>query len=177
MDFEYISGGQNPKHDAVPKGHVTLRSVLPDGQYDYRYLCVQFTCVSIVFLYILDHFVLIRVNKKFLSAMSSSLTVYNGTHDVEWEQVYYGLLIGLGKENVNITKCVDDGNKTFETFRAALIAIEDREVIKGLQLLGDGLEDLRQALVQCEETDIVEALEKFIKDLIHCTEGECSNRH
>ena len=104
--------------------------------------------------------------------MSGSLTVYGAKEDVEWVQLYRGLAIGLGVEAKNLSDCVKDGNDTFETFRAAFIAFEDRDVVKGLELIGQGLNDLKIALKACEETAIAEALEKFIEDLIQCTEGK-----
>ena len=38
VDFVYVGGTQNPKSDPVPKGSLKLTALLPDGQYDYRYL-------------------------------------------------------------------------------------------------------------------------------------------
>ncbi|XP_065843362.1 uncharacterized protein [Oscarella lobularis] len=152
LDFVYVNGGQNPKYNPVPKGSAILSSVLPNGTYNYRYL----------------------VNKKYLDVMSGSLTVYGAKEDVEWVQLYRGLAIGLGVEAKNLSDCVKDGNDTFETFRAAFIAFEDRDVVKGLELIGQGLNDLKIALKACEETAIAEALEKFIEDLIQCTEGSCT---
>ena len=43
----------------------------------------------------------------------------------------------------------------------------------GIQLFGEALQDVYETLVQCEETTIVEDLEKFINDLIQCTESLC----
>ena len=42
----------------------------------------------------------------------------------------------------------------------------------GLHLIAEGLEDLRDALVQCDETVIVKDLTKFIEALISCTTGK-----
>lgn len=41
----------------------------------------------------------------------------------------------------------------------------------GLHLFSQGLSDVRDALVQCDETVVVEDLSKFITALISCTEG------
>ena len=41
----------------------------------------------------------------------------------------------------------------------------------GLHLFGEGLSDFRDALIQCNETDIIKILVKFIEDLVSCTEG------
>ena len=47
--------------------------------------------------------------------------------------------------------------------------------VPGLHKFAEGLSDFRDALVQCDETDIVKDLTKFISDLIACTEGSCVN--
>ena len=39
--------------------------------------------------------------------------------------------------------------------------------------MGEGLSDLKDALVQCNETYLVEDLVKFITSLISCTESGC----
>ncbi len=41
----------------------------------------------------------------------------------------------------------------------------------GLHLFAEGLSDFRDALVQCNETELVKILVKFIEDLVACTEG------
>ena len=38
VDYYYVGGGQNPLKDAIPTGSLTLKSYLPNGKYDYRYL-------------------------------------------------------------------------------------------------------------------------------------------
>ncbi len=43
---------------------------------------------------------------------------------------------------------------------------------KGLHLFAEGLSDFRDALIQCNETDIVKILTKFVEDLVSCTEGK-----
>ena len=45
----------------------------------------------------------------------------------------------------------------------------------GLHKFAEGLSDIRDALIECEETAIIEDLNKFIKDLIACIEGNCVN--
>lgn len=42
--------------------------------------------------------------------------------------------------------------------------------VAGLNLFGQALKDVDDTLIQCEETKIAEKLEKFIEDLIACTE-------
>ena len=46
-----------------------------------------------------------------------------------------------------------------------------RTLSPGLHLFGEGLSDFRDALIQCNETDIIKILVKFIEDLVSCTEG------
>ena len=41
----------------------------------------------------------------------------------------------------------------------------------GLHLFGQALTDVKNTLIACNETVIVKDLEKFIEDLISCTEG------
>lgn len=38
VDFAYVGGTQNPRSDPVPKGQLKFTAVLPNGNYDYRYL-------------------------------------------------------------------------------------------------------------------------------------------
>jgi hypothetical protein len=99
--------------------------------------------------------------------------VTGATQDVEWVQLYKGISRGLGNLNKNFTACVKDGQHSIDAFNASFIAFEDREIIKGLQLFGTALMDVYDTLVQCEETDIAKKLEKFIADLISCTESNC----
>ncbi len=42
-----------------------------------------------------------------------------------------GLSRGLGGFNVNVTKCVDDGDKTVEQFKQAFTYFEDRKIFEG----------------------------------------------
>ena len=158
-----------------------------------------------------------------MAVLQSTATVEHGTTDLEWEQVYKGIARGLGGINDNVTECVEDGNRTVETFRDAFTAFENREIFEGvcvyslihmmfiwelslslshththphsllththsshttyspnkhthslrtgLHLFAQGLSDVRDALVQCDETVIVDDLSQFITDLISCTEG------
>lgn len=151
VDFCYVGGQQNPLADPVPKGTLNFTVTLPNGTYDVRYL----------------------VNQQFTSVMEESITVFNATNAAEWLQLYRGMARGLGVEAFDFEKCAKDGNLTVETFRDAFIAFENRQVIEGLHLIAQGLTDLRDALVACDETTIVQDLTKFIEDLISCTEGSC----
>ncbi|XP_077992289.1 uncharacterized protein LOC144446407 [Glandiceps talaboti] len=151
LDFRYVQGTQNPKKDPVPKGSVTMQSFLPDGKYNVRYL----------------------VNRQFLNVLNTDVRYSNGSREATWIQLYKGLAVGLGTKNTNLVECVEDGNKTVETFIQSFEAFENREVYHGLHLLGLALEDVAKTLVTCLETDIAKAMEKFIADLIACTEGDC----
>ena len=151
VDFCYVGGGQNPLSDPVPKGNLNFTVTLPNGDYQVRYL----------------------VNKQFTSVMGESISVSNATNATEWLQLYRGMVRGLGVEAFDFEKCVVDGNLTVETFREAFKAFENKQIIQGLHLLAQGLTDLRDALVACDETAIVQDLTKFIEDLIACTEGSC----
>ena len=151
LDFGYVQGFQNPLHNAVPVGNITRQSVLGNGVYNYRYL----------------------VNRKFVSVLEENLTFYNYTSADEGTQLYRGMAVGLGMEAGYFDTCVKDGNHTVAVLREAFTAFEDRKVIAGLQLLGDALKDLMATLEACNKTDIAQQVEKFIKDLISCTAGDC----
>ena len=44
MDYAYVGGSQNPLKDPVPQGTLKFTTVLPDGQYEFRYMWVEFVC-------------------------------------------------------------------------------------------------------------------------------------
>ena len=71
------------------------------------------------------------MNKAYDTVLQAFLTVYNATKDPEWMQLYRGIARGLGSIDGNITLCVEDGNRTVETFRAAFAAFENRQIIEG----------------------------------------------
>ncbi len=66
-----------------------------------------------------------------MAVLEAVATVDHSTSDVEWVQVYKGIARGLGGINENITECVEDGNRTVETFRDAFTAFENREIFEG----------------------------------------------
>ena len=92
-----------------------------------------------VFLFILSPLPLLpvsmqlRVNKEYDSVLQASLTTHGATSDPEWVQVYRGIARGLGSINANITLCVEDGNRTVETFRAAFESFKVLKVFDGRQ--------------------------------------------
>lgn len=142
LDFHFVQGEQNPLHNAVPVGNVTFDSILPAGQYVYRYL----------------------VNRQFASVMSVSVSITSGgPTKSEAEQIFDGLAKGLGVAGFDFEKCVEDGNLTVQTFKQAFIAFEDRHIFDALRLIGQGLDDFRQALHDCNETTIAQKMEQFIK--------------
>ena len=71
------------------------------------------------------------MNKEYDNVLQSSLSVFNATSSAEWEQFYLGLVRGLGSVSKNIMECVEDGNRTVETFRLAFSAFENREIVAG----------------------------------------------
>ena len=113
-----------------------------------------------------------RVNKRFIDAVGSSLTVINATTDKEWVQVYRGIAAGLGKEDFSFKKCVEEGNHTVALFKESFAAFQNNDVYRGLQLLGTALMDIVKAFEDCRETDIAKAIEKLAMDFVKCVKGK-----
>ena len=74
-----------------------------------------------------------RVNKEYDSVLQASVMTHGATSDPEWVQVYRGIARGLGSINTNITQCVEDGNRTVETFRAAFESFKILKIFDGRQ--------------------------------------------
>ena len=94
------------------------------------YMCMYphaFTCMY--------HGTYCRVNKEYLAVLDASLSVTGAPLEPEWVQLYTGIARGLGNLNVNITECVEDGNITVATFKAAFDAFEDRKIYDGKYIL------------------------------------------
>ena len=72
-----------------------------------------------------------RVNKEYDAVLDASLSVTDAPSEPEWVQVYTGIARGLGNLNTNITECVEDGNETVATFKAAFDAFENRQIYDG----------------------------------------------
>ena len=85
------------------------------------------------------HIKLFRVNKEYLAVLDASLSVTGAPSEPEWVQLYTGIARGLGNLNVNITECVEDGNITVATFKAAFDAFEDRKIYDGKHSDADGI--------------------------------------
>jgi 6,7-dimethyl-8-ribityllumazine synthase len=112
-----------------------------------------------------------RVNRKYFDAIKTPFTVVSGPTDKEWVQVYRGIAAGLGKYNVSFETCVKDGDQTVTTFKQAFEAFDNKEIFRGMQLIGEALMDVYKAFEACGETDIAKALEKLAIDFIKCTES------
>jgi len=79
--------------------------------------------------------VLGRVNKAYVASLQSSTSVSGKPTKANWVLFFEGLSSGLGGLNTNVTKCVDDGDKTIEKFKQAFTAFEDREIFGGIFLM------------------------------------------
>lgn len=152
VDFYYVGGTQNPYKDPVPSGQLKFMSYLPAGQYDYRYL----------------------VNKRYIPAIQKTLTVKQGTSGAEWLQVFRGIFTGFQLKDINVETCVKDAEHVVDNFQQAFVAFEDREIYKGLNLMGQGLNSTALAMKDCKVTStIVSGIERFAKDLMSCVKGSC----
>ena len=72
-----------------------------------------------------------RVNKEYDAVLEASLSISDAPSEPEWVQVYTGIARGLGNLNSNITECVEDGNITVATFRAAFDDFANRKIYDG----------------------------------------------
>ena len=72
-----------------------------------------------------------RVNKEYDAVLEASLSITDAPSEPEWVQVYTGIARGLGNLNSNITECVEDGNITVATFKAAFDDFENRKIYDG----------------------------------------------
>ena len=150
VDFRYVGGAQNPRGDPVHKGKLEFQLFLPDDTYELRYM----------------------TEMKVPALMQNSFTTSNQTDEPEWVQLYKGIALGLGNMSTDYIECVEDGNRTIETFEDAFKAFRDRDIIEGLHLFAQGLSDISDAIIACGETPISEDLLEFIRDLISCASTE-----
>lgn len=152
VDYYYVGGSQNPYKDPVPNGEIKFKSYLPAGIYDYRYL----------------------VNKRYFAAVQASLEVTKGPSDEKWVQVFRGLFTGFQLKNISVESCVKDAETTVKNFESAFTAFENREIYKGLHLIGYALTGVSSAMKDCGVASvIISGVEKFIKDIISCSKGSC----
>ncbi|XP_800047.3 uncharacterized protein LOC579608 [Strongylocentrotus purpuratus] len=152
VDYRYVQGTLNPGKYPVRAGNASMASYLPNGSYQVRYL----------------------VNKKYVSIVETYITYYNESQESDLLQLYQGIFTGLGAFNKGIGECVNDSLLTVEKFQAAFDAFENAQIYEGLQLLGTALQDVAYTLKECEEIYIAVQLESFIKDLVECTESDCT---
>ena len=88
-------------------------------------------------------------------------------------QVFRGLFTGFQLKNISVESCVKDAEATVKNFEDAFAAFEDREIYKGLHLIGYAFTGVSSAMKDCGvESVIISGVEKFIKDIISCSKGE-----
>lgn len=146
VDFRYVGGNQNPTGDPVHSGKLPFSLFLPDDTYEVRYV----------------------TEMKEPAIMQTTFVTSNRTYEPEWVQLYKGIALGLGNMSTDYINCVEDGNRTIETFEDAFKAFRDRNIIEGLHLFAQGLSDVSDAIIDCGETPISQDLLDFIRDLISC---------
>lgn len=112
------------------------------------------------------------VNKQFVAAVQANLEVTKGPSDEKWVQVFRGLFTGFQIKNISVETCVKDAEKTVANFENAFGAFEDREIYKGLHLIGYALTEVTAAMKDCDvEAVAIDGIEKFVKDLVSCIKG------
>ena len=108
--------------------------------------------------------------------MQTSLEVTKGPSDEKWVQVFRGLFNGFQIKNVSVETCVKDAETTVKYFEDAFTAFEDREIYKGLHLIGNALTGVSAAMKDCDvDSVIIAGIEKFVKDLMSCIKGNSIN--
>ena len=82
------------------------------------------------------------------------------------------MFTGFQFKNVSVETCVKDAESVVDNFEKAFAAFEDREIYKGLHLVGYGLTGAVSAMKDCNiEKEVVAGIEKFVKDLVSCIKG------
>ena len=61
------------------------------------------------------------------------MTVYGTPYREKLVDMFDGISRGLGGFNTNVTQCVDDGERTVDTFKASFEAFEERNIFEGAQ--------------------------------------------
>ena len=114
-----------------------------------------------------------RVNKRYVAAIQASLEVTKGPSDEKWVQVFRGLFTGFQLKNMSVETCVKDAETTVKNFEDAFTAFENREIYKGLHLIGYALTGVTAAMKDCDvDAKIIAGVEKFIKDILACIKGD-----
>ncbi len=86
--------------------------------------------------------------------------------------MFRGIFTGFQLKDINVETCVKDAEHVVDNFQQAFVAFEDREIYKGLNLMGQGLNSTALAMKDCKVTStIVSGIEKFAKDLMSCVKG------
>lgn len=151
LDYMYVGGAQNPLSDPVPNGKTSFMIYLPEGIYDVRYL----------------------IDKQYISATQTSLTVTSSSTEEEWVQIFRGIFTGLNLVNVSIETCVKDAENIRDYFEKAFQQFEDRFVYTGLTDLGVAIGLIVKGMKDCGiENTLVSKVEGFVKDLMACIEKE-----
>ena len=123
---------------------------------------ISAVCVAVSHLFF-------RVNKQFISAAQTRLTVTSSTKDKEWVQIYKGIFTGLRLANVSVETCVKDGANIALYFEKAFEQFEDHAVYAGLHDLGVVINRVVKGMADCGiEEVLILKIEGFVKDLIEC---------
>lgn len=113
------------------------------------------------------------MNKRFVAAVKTTLEVTKGPSGEKWVQVFRGLFTGFQIKNISVETCVKDAEKTVKYFEDAFTAFEDREIYKGLHLVGYALTGVSDAMKDCDvDSVIIAGVEKFVNDLVSCIKGD-----
>lgn len=152
LDYYFVGGSQNPLKDPVPSGQLTFKTFVPKGKYDFRYM----------------------VNRRYMAAIGSSLSVTTSPPEEVWVQVYRGLFEGMGLPNVSVEQCVHDAETVEKEFQLAFDAFEDRAIYKGLRTLGAGLLAVAVTAKDCGIEKEMERTLKIFKDLESCYNRACA---
>jgi len=151
LGFVYVNGELNPGDKPNPDGHYYYPLYLPDGLYEFRYL----------------------VNRKPLDVLRVLIKI-SGTSDLTpEEQLFNGITIGLGEKAWNFANCSTDLMATFDLFRTAFASFDNGDVYKGMNQLGEAIDDYGESMALCGNTAIATAIRTFARDLISCIMGAC----
>lgn len=110
-----------------------------------------------------------RVDRQFVAATGTSLTISKSTEDSEWVQIFKGIFTGLNITAVDVESCVKDAEDIPVKFHDSFQAFKDRSVFKGLSLFGLAIGDVVKGMVDCGVKDAITGrIEVFVKDLVSC---------
>lgn len=113
--------------------------------------------------------VLYSVNRQFVAAAGTSLTISKSTGDPEWVQIFKGIFTGLNITAVDVESCVKDAEDIPVKFHASFQKFKDRAIYEGLRLLGVAIGDIVKGMVDCGVKDAITGrIKVFVDDLISC---------